>query len=404
MSSMRVLVMNCGSSTLKFQIIATQPEGTAPTPGLAQGIVERIGHEATMRYTMDEDVHEEEDTVGDHEEATRRVFDWLESVGTLGTDGFEAVGHRIVHGAHRFVEPTRIDGEVIDALEAIQDLAPLHNGPSLRVIRAARSILGEARPMVAVFDTAFHHTLPPRASQYAIPRDLAVRHHIRRYGFHGLAHRYMMERYAALTETPLDQLKLITLQLGSGCSAAAINAGRSVDTTMGLTPLEGLVMGTRSGDVDPSLPGFLATREGVTLDEVDTWLNTRSGLLGVSGHAADMRDLLRAEAQGHAEAALAIDLFCYRIQKCIGAYLAVLNGAQAIVFGGGMGEHAPAIRSRICADMDWCGLALDEARNASSTGRETRINTDEARIHAYVIPVDEAAVIAHDTATCLGHS
>jgi acetate kinase len=294
--------------------------------------------------------------------------------------------------------------EVLAALEAIQELAPLHNGPSLQVIRTARARLGEQLPMVAVFDTTFHHTLPPCASQYAIPRDLATRHHIRRYGFHGLAHRYMMERYSALTTTPINQLKLITLQLGSGCSAAAIDAGRSVDTTMGLTPLEGLMMGTRSGDVDPSLPGFLAAKEGVTLDEIEAWLNTRSGLLGVSGHSADMRNLLRVGAQGHAEAVLAIDLFCYRIRKSIGAYLAALNGAQAVVFGGGMGEQAPEIRARICADMDWCGLALDAARNVAATGNEARISTDEARVHAYVIPVDEASLIAQDTAACLGAS
>lgn len=400
---MRVLVINCGSSTLKFQIVTTHDELTSSTGGLAQGVVERIGDEATMRFTLGDQVHEAKGAVADHEAATQRVFDWLDSVGTLRADGFDAVGHRVVHGAHRFVAPTRIDDDVIDALEAIQELAPLHNGPSLRVIRTARSLLGEACPMVAVFDTAFHHTMPQRASQYAIPRDLAERHHIRRYGFHGLAHRYMMERYAALTHTRLDRLKLITLQLGSGCSAAAIEAGRCVDTTMGLTPLEGLVMGTRSGDVDPSLPGFLAAREGVTLDEVETWLNKQSGLLGLSGHAADMRNLLQAEAQGHVGAALAIDVFCYRIRKIIGAYIAVLNGAQAIVFGGGIGEHATTIRSRICADMDWCGLTLDDERNASARGQEACISTDQARTHAYVIPVNEASVIAQDTVTCLGN-
>jgi acetate kinase len=401
---MRVLVINCGSSTLKFQIVATHTEPTAQRRGLAQGVVERIGDEATIRCTVDDQVHEEKGAVADHEEATQRVFDWLASVGVLSADGFDAVGHRVVHGAHRFVEPTRIDDEVIVALEAIQELAPLHNGPSLHVIRTARALLGEPLPMVAVFDTAFHHTLPPRASQYAIPPDLATRHHIRRYGFHGLAHRYMMERYSALTATPSNRLKLITLQLGSGCSAAAIDAGHAVDTTMGLTPLEGLVMGTRSGDVDPSLPGFLAAKEGVTPDEIEAWLNTRSGLLGVSGHSADMRNLLHAEAQGHAEAALAIDLFCYRIRKSIGAYLAALNSAQAVVFGGGVGEQAPMIRARICADMDWCGLALDAARNAAATGDEARISTDGARVHAYVIPVDEAVLIAQDTAACLGAS
>jgi len=202
--------------------------------------------------------------------------------------------------------------------------------------------------MVAVFDTAFHHTMPAYAAQYPIPHNLANRYHIRRYGFHGIAHRYMSERYAMLTATPPEQLKLITLQLGSGCSATAIAAGRSVDTSMGFTPLEGLMMGTRAGDIDPTLPGFLAHQEGIEPGEVEAWLNTRSGLLGVSERSSDMRQLLEAEAQGEARAALAVDMFCYRVRKYIAAYLGVLNGAAAIVFGGGIGENAPAVRERIC--------------------------------------------------------
>jgi acetate kinase len=256
-------------------------------------------------------------------------------------------------------------------------------------------------PMVAVFDTAFHHTMPEWAAQYAIPRDLAARYHIRRYGFHGLAHRYMSERYAASTTTPANQIKLITLQLGSGCSAAAIEAGRAVDTSMGFTPLEGLMMATRSGDLDPALPGFLARQAGVDVAEVESWLNTRSGLLGVSARSRDMRELLAAEAQGDAGATLAVQMFCYRVRKCIAAYLAVLNGAEAIVFGGGIGENAPAVRERICARMDWCGLQLDAARNAAAKAVEARISTDQASLHAYVIPVDEAIIIARDTCSVL---
>jgi acetate kinase len=255
--------------------------------------------------------------------------------------------------------------------------------------------------MVAVFDTAFHHTMPARAAQYALPRHLADKYPIRRYGFHGIAHRYMSERYATLTSTPPDQLRLITLQLGSGCSAAAIQAGRSIDTSMGFTPLEGLMMGTRCGDLDPAVPGFLARQEGVDTAEVEVWLNTRSGLLGVSEHSSDMRQLLEAEAHGNARAALAVDMFCYRIRKCLAAYLAVLNGAEAIVFGGGIGENAPAVRERICANMDWCGLRLDATRNAAARDTEARISADNASLHAYVIPVDEAAMIAQDTITAL---
>jgi acetate kinase len=307
----------------------------------------------------------------------------------------------VVHGGDRFVEPTLIDDEVIDAIEGLGELAPLHNEPSLRAIRAVRAALGPSLPMVAVFDTAFHHTLPERAWRYAIPQELAAKHHIRRYGFHGLAHRYMTERYAAITATPLSRVRLVTLQLGNGCSATAVDGGRSVDTSMGLTPLEGLMMGTRCGDVDPSLVGFLARREAADVGEVEGWLNTRSGLVGVSGRSRDMRELLQAEQQGDARAALAVDMFCYRIKKYIGAYLAVLGGADAVVFGGGIGENASEVRARICAGLDWCGLILDQGRNARAVGFEDRISAPEAKVHAYVIPVDEAGLIAGDTVSCL---
>jgi len=255
--------------------------------------------------------------------------------------------------------------------------------------------------MVATFDTAFHRTLSEGASRYAIPLELADKHRIRRYGFHGLAHRYMTERYAAITGTPLEGVKLVTLQLGNGCSATAIEGGRSVDTSMGFTPLEGLMMGTRSGDVDPSLAGFLARREAVDIEAAEAWLNTRSGLLGVPGRSSDMRELLEAEAAGDDRAALAVEMFCYRARKYVGACLAALGGADAVVFGGGIGENAPPVRARICAGMGWCGLMLDEERNARTVGSEGRISTDDSWVHAYVIQVNEAAIIAADTARCL---
>src|SRR5712691_3391058 len=400
---MRVLVVNCGSSTLKFQLIDTAKGEAAPAPEryLARGVIERIGSQATLDFQAGSDVYRDTATIADHEEASRRVFVWLDTAGFLASDGLDAVGHRVVHGGPDFVAPTRLDDDVIAALAQLRELAPLHNEPALAAIQAAQAVLGARVPMVAVFDTAFHHTMPAWAAQYAIPRNLATKYHLRRYGFHGLAHRSMSEGYASLTATPLDQLKLITLQLGSGCSAAAIDAGRSVDTSMGFTPLEGLMMGTRSGDLDPALPGFLARQEGVDVAEVETWLNTRSGLLGVSACSRDMRELLEAEAHGDAGAALAVEMFCYRVRKCMAAYLAVLNGAEAIVFGGGIGENAPAVRERICASMDWCGLQLDTRRNAAARAVEARISTDHAGLQAYVIPVDEAVIIARDTARCL---
>lgn len=397
---MKVLVVNCGSSTLKFHFIDVVDDDMPWTGGqrLAHGIVDRIGGRASLEFTAsDGECLSEAVAVADHGKATLRVLGWLQAHGLLGPGGPEAIGHRVVHGGDLFVEPTLIDEKVIDALEGLSVLAPLHNEPSVRAMRAARSALGAAVPMVAVFDTAFHHNMPERASRYAIPPELAAKHRIRRYGFHGVAHRYMTERYAAITSTPMEQVKLVTLQLGNGCSAAAIEGGRSVDTSMGFTPLEGLMMGTRSGDVDPSLAGFLAQREGVDVAEVEGWLNTRSGLLGVSGRYQDMRELLAAERQGDERARLALEMFCYRVRKYIGAYMAALGGVNAVVFGGGIGENQPEVRARICAGMDWCGLVLDRALNAAAVGSEARISTEDAKVHAYVIPVDEAAIIARDT-------
>ncbi|HJX61642.1 MAG TPA: acetate kinase [Dehalococcoidia bacterium] len=390
--------MNCGSSTLKFQLIEADGGAAAGRQRrLARGIVDGIGGRGVIDFAIEDgESRRRSVAAADHGVATGGVLAWLESVGLLA--GLNGVGHRVVHGGDRFLEPTVIDDEVLEAIEALADLAPLHNAPSLEAIRTARAVLGAGVPMVATFDTAFHRTLPERASRYAIPLELADEHRIRRYGFHGPAHRYMTERYAAITATPLEQVKLVTLQLGNGCSATAIEGGRSVDTSMGFTPLEGLMMGTRSGDVDPSLAGFLARREGVDVEEAEAWLNTRSGLLGVAGRSSDMRELLEAEAGGDERAALAVDMFCYRVRKYIGAYLAALGGADAVVFGGGIGENAPLVRARICAGMGWCGLLLDEDRNARTIGSEGRISIDDSRVQAYVIPVDEAAIIARDTA------
>jgi acetate kinase len=255
--------------------------------------------------------------------------------------------------------------------------------------------------MVAVFDTAVHATLPAAAAGYALPEPLARRHEIRRYGFHGTSYRSVVGRYAELTETPVEEVSLVALHLGNGCSAAAIRNGRSVDTSMGFTPLEGLVMGTRAGDLDPAIVAHLARVEGASADEVERWLNERSGLLGVSGTSRDMRDLLAREATDP-RARLAIEMFCHRARKYLGAYLAVLGGAAAaVVFTAGIGEHAAPVRARICADMAWAGLVLDPARNEAAAGGEARIDGPGSRLAAFVIPTDEEAVIARDTADCL---
>jgi acetate kinase len=318
----------------------------------------------------------------------------------------EAVGHRIVHGGERFQQAVRIDADVLAELEKVSELAPLHNPAGLAGVHGALTLLGTQVPMVAVFDTAFHHTLPTYASTYAIPQALAARHHSRRDGFHGLAHASLVAGYARATGKPLEAVHLVTLHLGNGCSAAAIRAGRSLDTSMGFTPLEGLVMGTRSGDLDPAVMSFLARREQVSAEQVEQWLNEQSGLLGISGLSHDMRQLLQAaEQEHHAGATLAIEVFCYRARKYLGAYLAALGGADAVVFGGGIGEQAPAIRARICDGMDWCGLQLDPERNAQAVaiaaGSAVQISRDEARLGAYVVAVDEETWIAQETVRCL---
>lgn len=395
---MRVLSVNCGSSTLKFKLVETGDTSR----DLAGGTVERIGGEGSSLLIRAGGVPARARAAApDHEAAILQVLEWLSSAGFSGNGGPEAIGHRVVHGGERFTGPVFIDEGVMSAIDALGELAPLHNGPAVAAIRAAREVAGPRVPMVAVFDTAFHRTMPDHAARYAIPRKLAERHRVRRYGFHGTAHRCMVERYAALTGRPIGDARLVTLQLGNGCSAAAIENGRSVDTSMGFTPLEGLMMGTRSGSVDPALIPYLARREGVEAAEVEGWLNRRSGLLGVSGSSRDVRELLKAEAGGDADAALALEMFCYGVRKQLGAYLAALGGADAVVFGGGIGENAPPIRERVCAGMGWCGLVLDPGLNERAVGAEARISADHSRVHAYVVPVDEETAIAEETARCL---
>jgi acetate kinase len=399
---MKVLAINCGSSSLKFEIVEVNQDRPNATSKLAEGKVQEIGSKkGKIKFSTDNSDNLKDETVpvAHHAQAIELVWQWLESVDLLSK--IEAVGHRIVHGGDRFTSPILIDKTFIETLEALIDLAPLHNAPSLMAIRAAREQVGEKIPMVATFDTIFHRNMPDRAARYAIPYELAQKHQIRRYGFHGLAHRYLLEKYATIANKAIEQIKIITLQLGGGCSAAAIANGHSIDTSMGFTPLEGLMMGTRSGDIDPALITILAEREGISVKVVEELLNQKSGLLGVSGISGNMSELVTAESQGDIRAALAIEMFCYRIRKYIGAYLAVLNGADAIIFGGGIGENNPLVRDRICQGMDWCGLILDPDRNKKTTEDYLLISSDRAQIHAYAIAVNEAQIIARDTYTCL---
>lgn len=402
---MHILVLNVGSSTLKFQVIDTDAAAIESSTDrrLARGQVERIGGEAILTLSANGRPSQKSTAqLRNHAAAVEHVIGWLasEESGTPITRvaDIEAVGHRVVHGGERFTHSTRVDDEVWSALEDLIDLAPLHNPHNLRGIAAARAVLGAGVPQVAVFDTAFHHSLPETAYLYAIPYQLYRRYRVRRYGFHGTSHRSIAYRYRQLTGRTREGTKIITLHLGNGASACAIVGGDSVDTSMGFTPLEGLVMGTRSGDLDPAILEFVSAKEGMSIREIDTMLNKQSGLLGVSGLTADMRELLAEESE-HADrrARLAIDLFCYRVRKYLGAYLAAMNGADAIVFSGGIGENSPVIRERICRGLDWLGISLDAEKNSGMAGKEGRIDRDGSRVELWVIPTDEELLIARDT-------
>ena len=393
---MIVLALNCGSSSLKFRLFEAEPGASAKILPVAGGQIDRLGDQATLTFAAEGGAElRTREPVPDQDAAVRRATGWLATI-DVGGRRIDAVGHRVVHGGERFTEPALIDAELLGAIEELETLAPLHNAPSLAGIRAAQAALGPGVPMVAVFDTAFHATIPDHAARYAIPGELAAKHSIRRYGFHGLAYRSVLDEYARFSGTPTEQARVVALHLGNGCSAAAIQGGRSVDTSMGLTPLEGLVMGTRSGDVDPALVGHLARVEGVPVAEAERWLNERSGLRGLSGRSSDMRDLL-ARQHKDPRARLAVEVFCHRARKYLGAYLAVLGGADAVVFSGGIGEHAPEVRARICVGMEWIGLVVDPELNAGTVGRPGRLSPPDARLPAYVIPADEERVLARDT-------
>ncbi len=404
---MLVLVLNTGSSSLKFQIIETDLEKMMIDADrrLARGVIERIGTLALIRFENGEGrVTRTAEPVRDHRAAIDYVLRWLVSEHAAipeirSLSDIRAVGHRVVHGGERFTRSTLLTPEVIDGIEECIDLAPLHNPANLKGIAAATEIFGAGLPQAAVFDTAFHHSMPEVSYLYAIPYQLYRRHRVRRYGFHGTSHRFIAYRYRRLTGVPKEGVNVITIHLGNGCSAAAIKNGRSVDTSMGMTPLEGLVMGTRSGDIDPAVIEYLMLKEGLSIQELDALLNRQSGLIGISGLTNDMRDLL-AEEKEHDDrrARLAIDMFVSRVRKYIGAYLAVLGGAQAVVFSGGIGENSADIRRRICEGMEWCGLRLDPDKNESAVGGvEAEISASDATLRSYVIPTDEELLIARDT-------
>ncbi len=403
---MNVLVLNSGSSSLKFQIIATDLDRIKQHQDqrLCRGEVERIGGEAIVTLQHGDQARQKftaslRDIPAALDYLVRYVASEKSGIPEIKSSAdIHAVGHRVVHGGELFTESALIDSRVLQEIEDCIDLAPLHNPNNIKGILAARELFGKDVPQVAVFDTSFHHSIPEQAYLYAIPYHLYRRYRIRRYGFHGTSHRYVAFRYRFLRGMTREQTNIITLHLGNGCSAAAIRAGNCVDTSMGMTPLEGLVMGTRSGDIDPAIVNLIAVKEGMLPPEVDTLLNTQSGLLGISGLTNDMR-VLQAELKEHDDrrVRLAIEIFCYRARKYIGAFFAIMGGADAIVFTGGIGENSPEVRARICESLDWAGLKIDAARNQQTVGREGLISTDDSKLLAYAIPTDEELLIARDT-------
>jgi acetate kinase len=400
---MKVLVLNCGSSSVKFQLVETD-EATAASGAdraLAKGLVENIGGTAILRYEAGgRPPLKETAEILEHKIAVERVLALLTREGTgviRDRAEVEAVGHRMVHGAEHFSSSVRIDETVLAAIEECFDIAPLHNPPNVKGYRAARDLLRDV-PHVAVFDTAFHQTMPKVAFLYALPYVLYERHAIRRYGFHGTSHRFVSRRSAELLGRVDDPaLRVITCHLGNGCSITAVRGGRSADTSMGFTPLEGLVMGSRSGDMDAAILLHVMAKEELGAAEINALLNKHSGLIGVSGLSNDMRKLLEAEAAGNERARLAVDVFCYRLRKYIGAYVAVLGGLDALVFTGGIGENAAPVRARSVEGLAGLGIAVDRGRNEGARGREADISPEGNACRVQVIPTNEELLIARDT-------
>ena len=397
---MKILVLNCGSSSVKFQYIETDLERIDRNQDrrLASGLVEKIGTpeaaascQAGERTTRDVGLE-----IADHHAAIAKVVAMLQQTGALADPKeIHALGHRVVHGGD-FQSSQLITAEVLKKIEEAVELAPLHNPHNLKGYTVCRELFPD-RPHVAVFDTAFHQTMPARAYLYALPYDHFRRHRIRRYGFHGTSHRYVAYRFRQLAERSKEETNLITCHLGNGCSITAIQYGRSVDTSMGFTPLEGLVMGTRPGDFDPAIVLHLMAKLEMTPQEVSAMLNRHSGLYGLSGESNDMRQILESARQGHERARRAVDVFCYRLRKYIGAYTAVLGQVHGLVFTGGIGENAPRVRDLACEGLNWLGYELDRAKNEKAVGVEADISGRDSRVQIFVIPTNEELLIARDT-------
>jgi acetate kinase len=394
-----VLVMNPGGNSLKVEVVSCSLTQQFASDGtkLASVILEGIGKKPCLSVLQGKQVTRTEDIQAkDYGEAAASILSWLEEK----EQDIHCVGIRVVHGGRHFTEAVKINSQVEREIQDFERLAPLHNKSSLELIEPVRNRLSDI-PLYAVFDTAFHRTIPDVASLYAIPSALAEKHGIRRFGFHGTSHRYMVERAAHLLGKRPQEIKLVTMHLESGCSVTAIEMGRSVDNTMGFTPLEGLMMGTRSGDVDPSLIPFLLREERMEIDDVMTLLNKKSGLLGISDKSLDTRVLMKDYGKDP-RVTLAMDMFSYRVVKAVGAYLSALGGADAIVFGGGISENTPLVRERVCASLRWCGLQMDPEKNRTLIDVEGQLSTGDSALHALVVLTEEGLQIAHECIQAMG--
>ncbi|WP_448860629.1 acetate/propionate family kinase [Clostridium sp.] len=391
---MNILVINCGSSSLKYQLINSETEGV-----LAKGLCERIGIDGMLTYQPEGGEKEKSEiAMPTHTEAINAVLTALtnEKSGVIKSlSEVGAVGHRVVHGGEKFTSSCLINDDSMKAIEECNDLAPLHNPANLIGIRACQELMPGV-PMVAVFDTAFHQTMPDVAYTYGIPYEYYEKYKVRRYGFHGTSHSYVSKRTAEIVGKPYDQMKIIVCHLGNGASISAVNCGKSVDTSMGLTPLEGLVMGTRSGDLDPAIIDFVGKKEGLSLDEMNEVLNKKSGMLGISGVSSDGRDLEAAAESGNKRAQLALDVFDYRVIKYIGAYAAAMNGVDAIAFTAGIGENNIKMRKDVCSSLTYLGVKLDEEKN-NVRGEERIISADDSKVQVLLVPTNEELAIARET-------
>ena len=392
---MKVLVINCGSSSLKYQVLDMTNESL-----LAKGLVERIGMEGSVitHEKTGMDKYKLVTPMEDHKDAIAQVLMAIQDAdhGVVASmDEIGAVGHRVVHAGEKYADSVLITEEVIKALEECVELAPLHNPPNLLGIAACKELM-PTTPMVGVFDTAFHQTMPAESYLYALPYEYYTKYGVRRYGFHGTSHKYVSQRAADMLNVNINDLKIITCHLGNGASVSAIKGGKCIDTSMGFTPLEGLVMGTRSGDIDPAIVNFIAKKEGLTHEEADNVLNKKSGVLGISGVSSDFRDIEAALEDGNERAALALKVFAHKVRFYIGAYIAEMNGVDAIVFTAGVGENDIYMREVICQELGNLGIKLDVVKN-KVRGKETVISTEDARVKLLLIPTNEELMIARDT-------